>query len=281
VIELRNENGLITSLKYYFWVEDKSIPLPGKTMSLQQAKDDLKFGQDGFAVFSRMIEQSLTSAYFDSCAIANLGSVVTKDDAYKLRFTRDFTLRDDPEQMNLKNVHTEWTLIRKDQGTKIPRSLWDKLTDAVCGQDAIGNPLPDPVRVEYDQRNDARSRFGFNPGQIFADQRLVIASIVNAILNTELIISIGTKVIPDYIIGLDLDDSDNWFTSPEKARVTMNYIWNNARPRQVNAIFFAVLEDALANNYEFTDIFKTSLISAFTASSIEQKLTPELVDAIF
>ena len=281
VIEQRNEDGIVTSPKYYFWVEDKSIPLPGRTMSLQQAKEELKSGDDSFAMFSRLIQESATSAYFDSCAIANLGSVVTKDDSYKLRFTRDFTLRDDPEQMNLKNVHTEWMLIRKDQGTRIPKTLWDRLTDAVSGQDAIGNPLPDPVRVEYDDRNGTRSRFGFNSGQILADQKLVIASIVNAILNTELTITIGAKVFPDYIIGLDLDESEEWFSTADKARQTMDFIWKNARAKQINALFFAVLEDALANNYEFTDIFKTSFISAFTASRIEQKLTPELVDVIF
>jgi hypothetical protein len=281
VIEQRNEDGIITAPKYYFWVEDKSIPLPGKTMSLQQAREELETGYDNFAMFARLIQQSATSAYFDSCAIANLGSVVTKDDSYKLRFTRNFTLRDDPEQMNLKNVHTEWTLIRKDQGTRIPKTLWDRLTDAVCGQDVIGNPLPDPVRVEYDERNGTRSQYGFNRGQILADQKLVIASIVNAILNTELTITIGTKVFPDYIIGLNLDDSEVWFSSPDKARQTMDFIWKNGRAKQINSLFFAVLEDALANNYEFTDIFKTSLISAFTASRIEQKLTPELVDAIF
>ena len=281
IVERRYEDGIKLPPLYYFWVQDKTVPHADHNLPLLQAKTELRTGADSFAVFSRLLPQSTTSAHFDSCAITNLGSVVTKDDSYKLRFLRDFTLRDDPEQMHLKNVHTEWTLIRKDQGTKIPKTLWDLLTDAVSGQDIIGNPLPDPVRVEYDERNGTRSRFGFNRGQIFADRQLVIASITNAILNTDLTITVGTREFPDYIIGLNLDDSEEWFSDASRARQTMDFIWRNARAKQVNALFFAVLEDALANNYEFTDIFKTSLIAAFTASSVDQQFTPELADGFF
>jgi hypothetical protein len=61
----------------------------------------------------------------------------------------------------------------------------------------------------------------------------------------------------------------------------MNLIWNSARARQINEIFFEALEDALANNYELSDIFKTSYITVQSSTTIEQVETGELDSVIF
>lgn len=206
---------------------------------------------------------------------------VTNNDTYKLRFVHNETLRDDPEQISLRNVHTEWVLLKKSQNSKIPSSLWEHLTNAAAGQDLNGNTLPSPVRADYDARNGTRSSFGFSSGQILADTELVRATIKNTILNTSLEIRISGSTIPDYITALNFDDADDWFKDASSARATMDLIWSSARARQINEIFFAVLEDALANNYEFTDIFKTSLISVQTTSAIEEQVEAELEDGKF
>jgi hypothetical protein len=246
-------------------------------MSLVQAKSILKNGPSAYTIFSRMLKDN-TQAAFDSCAVSGLGALVGKNDSYKLRFLRDFTLRDDPEEMNLKNVHTEWALIRRQQKAKIPKSLWDLVTDAVCGADIGGKPLPAQVRVDYDARNNTRTRFGFKQGQIFADTDLVRASIINTILNTTLNIQLGSKQITDYITALNFSESDLWFKDAESARITMNLIWNTARSTQINEIFFEVLNDALANNYEFSDIFKTSFITVSSTTQVKESEQWEQID---
>lgn len=281
-VDVRDELGNISSTKYYFWVQDKTIPQIDKNMSLTQAKTILKNGPSSYTIFSKLIGtptiQHPFAAAYDSCAISGLNSLVSKNDSYKLRFLRDFTLRDDPEELSLKNIHTEWSLIRKQQKSKIPKSLWDILTDAVSGEDAGGRQLPSQVRVDYDLRNGTRSRFGFKPGQIFVDTALARASITNVILNTSLTINLVNKTITDYINALDFNNSEEWFADANKARITMNLIWNTARASQINEIFFGVLEDALSNNYEFSDIFKTSFITVSSSTVIQESNQSEQID---
>lgn len=283
LIEQRDVNGSPVQPKYYFWVTDKSIPRNGKSMSLTTAAQQLQFGPDMYAVLARAIptpdEQYV--AHFDSCAVAGLGSFVTRENAFKIRFLRDFTLRDDPEEMRLKNIHSEWKLIRRGQGTKIPTTLWELVTSAAAGIDAGGNPVPSQARIDYDERNGTAYRYGFGTGQIFADSDLVKASIIDTILNTQLTLRIGDRSITDYITALDLDANEEWFSTPEKARQTMDLIYRSARASQVNEIFFNVLEDALANNIQFTDLFKTSFITVSSSTRIIPATQQEQQDEFF
>ena len=283
VIQQRDADGNLSASKYYFWVQDKTIPQVNKNMSLAQAQDILTTGPSTYAVLARALP-SVDSKYpakFDSCAIAGLSQFVTKDNAFKLRFIRDFTLRDDPEEINLKNTHSEWKLIRKSQGKKIPAQLWELVTTAAAGIDAGGNTVPSQARVDYDLRNGARTRFGFGTGQIFADTELVQASILNTVLNTQVTLRVGKKTIIDYITALDFSKSDEWFATPEKVRETMSLIYNTARASQVNEIFFAVLEDALANNFELSDIFKTSYITVSSSTTIVEATQVEQEDELY
>ena len=70
--------------------------------------------------------------------VSGLNDLIRKDDTYKLRFTNEHALRDEPNTTNLKNRHTEWVLLRKEQKSKIPRRLWEALIDSVCGQTVSG-----------------------------------------------------------------------------------------------------------------------------------------------
>lgn len=275
----RDEFGNSIGSKYYFWVKNKTTRTDRK-MSIEQATLLLEEGPSEFVLFSRL-NTDLPEVAYDSCAIAGLSRFVTKNDTYKLRFTKNFTLRDDPEQLNLKNVHAEWALIRPNQLTKIPESLWNRIVDAVSGTDVGGNPLPSQNRIDYDLRNGTNTRYGFEQGQIFADTELVKATITHTILNTKVKLRIGSSTTIDYISALNFNDSDSWFATPEQARATMNLIWATARGKQINEIFFAVLEDALANNYEFSDIFKTSYITVSSSTVTPTFNVREIEDAIF
>jgi len=276
-LEVYDDQGNPTGTMYYFWVQNKTIPQLNKSMSLSQAKSLLESGDSTYAIFSRL----QSNAAFDSFAVAGLNILVTKNDSYKIRMLRDFTLRDDPQEMDLKNVHTEWTLIRRGQSSKIPASLWATLTDAVAGADIAGNQLPSQARIDYDARNGTRTRYGFGPGQIFADTTLLRTSITNSMLNTSLVLNLAGKQIPDYITALNFDQSDSWFADAASARATMNTIWNSSRPVQINEIFFDTIDDALSNNYEFTDLFKTSFMTVSSTSVVDNTTQVEQADELY
>lgn len=203
---------------------------------------------------------------YDAITLSGLSNVVTKDDTFKLRFTRNFTLRDDPEleEVMLKDTHTEWALIRPGQRTKIPEALWQKMVNSACGEDAAGNVLPSQQRASYDERNGTQTRFGFGEGQVLAPSELIRSTLLHTILNTKLVDDSGSVPVPDYIKSLDFAKSDEWFSTAAGTRSVLTKIWNDAKVSQVNELFFAVLEDILASNYELTDIFKTSRLSAYS-----------------
>jgi hypothetical protein len=279
-IKQRDIFGNLTSSLYYFWVRDKTISSRGHEMSLLQAQNILQNGQDAHVVLAKAkpISDKNYRFAFDSCAIAGLGTYVGRDNAFKLRFVRNFTLRDDPEEMNLKNVHTEWTLLRRGQSRKVPTALWDLITSAISGVDALGNQVPSQARIEYDNRNGTRTRFGSGTDQVFADSELVKQSVINTILYPKTTLKVGSSVITDYITALNQNAQTEWFSTPSKARETMALIFASARASQVNEIFFNVLDDALANNFELTDIFKTSLITVSSATDIFEATSTEQQD---
>jgi len=263
--EIRDSNGNLTDTLYYFWVANKSLETYGRTISVQGAAELLAANTDPYIVFQNISNEIGETPSYNQIVTVGLNTYVTEDNTYKIRFTRDFVLRDDPRNERLKNVHTEWTTIRELQTTLIPQQLWNILTDAASGYDAIGNPVPSLANVAYDERNGTTTQYGFGTGQAFVDQQLALASIQYAILNTSLTITTqanGGQVVPNPISFIDASNIVELFSTPTLIRQTMGTIWSDATPTQVNEIFFTVLYDALAENYEFTDIFKTSMISA-------------------
>lgn len=265
-LPIRDREGALTTTVYFFWVKNKTTAAAGKKQSVQAITQELRDGPVNFLTFQNLTAEA--PYYYDAVTISGLSYVVTKDDTFKLRFTRNFTLRDDPEELNLKNVHTEWALMRPGQKSRVPEALWNKLVDSVAGYDAAGNTVPALRRTLYDERNGTRTQFGFGPEQILAPSELLKSSIRYTILNTKLVNENSAIEIPDYIMFLDLDKSNTWFTNAAVARKTMTDIWNKASVAQVNEIFFAALNDILASNYELSDIFKTSRISAYSIKVI-------------
>lgn len=265
VSPVRNTDGSITSMEYYFWVKNKSSAAQGKKMSIQAVAQELASGPTSYLTFQNLLTETeeLPNRY-TAVTVAGLNFVVTKDNTFKLRFTRNFTLRDDPEDLNLKDYHTEWSLMRENQKAKVPVKLWNKLVDSAAGLDAVGNDVPSLRRVLYDERNGTRTQFGFNTEQTLAPADLLRSSILHTILNTKLIDTTGDIPVSDYIKVLNFNESDLWFSTALNTRKTLSDIWLNAKPSQINEIFFAALNDMLACNYEMTDIFKTSRLSAYS-----------------
>jgi hypothetical protein len=274
-VPVRDIDGTPTSTLYYFWVKNKSVPAKNKKISIQSITRLLRDGPTNYLTFQNLIgDGSSSNAYrYDAVTISGLSYVVSKDDTFKLRFTRDFTLRDDPQDLDLKDVHTEWSLIRPAQRSRIPEALWKKLTDSVSGEDLAGNTVPALRRSLYDERNGTRTRFGFSEEQTLAPQDLLISTITYTIVNTKLLnttvpANASGQYPADFIEFLDFNQSAEWFSTPSSSRKVMTDIWTTAKPSQINEIFFAVLNDILANNYELTDLFKTSRISAYSIKVI-------------
>lgn len=272
--EIRDSNDRLTQSVYYFWVKNKNTPAVGHKMSIQQAKNLLTYGPSLYMTFHDIKDASGSLPIrYDAISIFGLNKFATRDDTYKLRFTRNFTLRDDPNELDLKNVHAEWALIRPAQNVRIPLNLWDKLVDSAVGQDVIGNTVPYTYLSDYDEQHGTSNRFGLGQGQVLANKESVVASIKHTILNTNLTINLGGTLVPDYIQNLKLSQLDKYFDTPESIRQTLDFIWRQAKPKQINEIFFAVINDALANNFEFKDVFKTSRLSVYSIKTVEQILT--------
>lgn len=262
---VRDTSGTILSTKYYFWVKNRSIIAAKKKLSVKSIAEQLRVGPEQYLTFQNLID----STYYDAVTVSGLSQLVSKDDTFKLRFTRDLTLRDDPNGLDLKDTHTEWGLIRPKQRGKIPESLWIKMVDSACQQDLAGNKLPSTRRTSYDLRNGTSSRYGFGNDQVLADSELIKSTLLHTILNTKLTESSGDLVFADYISFLDYSDPSSWFATKESTRSILTQIWNKAKPSQINELFFAVLEDVVAANYELTDIFKTSRLSVQSVREVE------------
>ena len=79
--------------------------------------------------------------------------------------------------------------------------------------------------------------------------------------------------MPDFVSydGFVMADLDKYFESPSSTRKFLDDVWELAKPTQINEIFFTLLNDALSLNFEFTDIFKTSMISAHSIKLINTR----------
>jgi surface protein len=277
VLSTRSPDGSPSTTYYYFWVKNRTVAAAGKKLSVQAIAQELKDGPTSYLTFQTtdagMLGSGSTSDpyRYDAIAIFGLSYLVTQNDTFKLRFTRNFTLRADEVDVfgaELKNTHTEWGLIRPAQRVRIPETLWTKLVDSTAGEDGAGNPVPSLKRVLYDQRAGTKTQFGFGNEQTMAPSALLRMSIQHIILNTRLIDSSGADPVPDFISCLDFAQKDTWFSTPANCRITLTTIWANAKVSQINEIFFAALEDILAANLELSDIFKTSRLSAYSVRTI-------------
>ena len=272
--EIRDSNDKLSSTVYYFWVKNKNTAPKNRKMSVQQAKNLLTYGPSLYMTFHNPIDANASlPVRYDSVSIFGLNKYANRNDTYKLRFTRNFTLRDDPVDLDLKNVHAEWQLLRPAQNVRIPSTLWEKLVDSAVGADIVGNSLPYVYLQGYDDLHGTSNRFGLGQGQVLSEKQRVIDAIKHTILNTTLTINLGGAVVPDYVQNLKLSQLDKYFDTPESIRKTLDFIWREAKPKQINEIFFAVINDALANNFEFKDVFKTSRLSVYSIKTVGQILT--------
>lgn len=267
-LEERNEHGRIAKTRYFYWVKDKETPAVGKKLPVKLAAQQLKAHAGPYAVpqiVKRFNQLDGRPNRYAMLCVVDMTRFVRKDNVYKLRITENGSMRDDDQDIKLRTTHSEWKLIRKSQPTKIPKELWDKLVDTCCGETATGQTLPFIAYSAYDERNSTTSRIGLKQGQVLSDSSQAVATIKGTLLNTQVVTfdALTDSFMPSPVSfeGYDSTALDTYLATPTSIREFMANLWNNAEPRNINELFFAVLEDSFAASYELAGVMKTSFVA--------------------
>lgn len=258
-LPVRNLDGVVIGAKFYFWVTNKTSTankLPTTTISQM-----LVSGPPQFIVFPSS----------KSVVLNGMNYLVGMNNQFKIRLVNDETLRDDLNGLDLKDTHHEWALIRRGQRQKVPKKLWDKIVDSMCGENIVGDAIPSRSRIEYDARNYTNSIYGFADDQVIAPSNILVDTVFFTITNSKVHREFDLSDEIDFISSdvLDWDSSETWFNSPANIRKNMDAIWNNAKSSQINEIVFAAIEDVCVYISEMTHLMKTSRLSAHSIKMVQ------------
>jgi hypothetical protein len=119
-------------LRYYFWVTglngvDVRAGKQNSTVSITAAIEDPQSQGIPYAAVLRS----------DSLAMYNVDRLLTGPNA---------VLHLGSRSANAGLIHTEYALVQEgNPQSQIPANLLSKIIDSLCGQDAAGNPVPDPA----------------------------------------------------------------------------------------------------------------------------------------
>lgn len=281
-LEHRSSVGTPGVKSYYYWVRKKEQPPLGKSISCKQAEAWLQTHPDLYAVpqvFKFFNQLDARPNRYGMLSVRGLGWVAPLDDNYKLRIKRLPVFRHDDEDLNLKQVHQEWELIRANQLTKIPKALWDKLVDTLCGEVPPGDELPAITLTDYDARSAIiPASWGLGNRQALCPPGIARTTIKNTLLAPKALKydQVQEKLVPDIIDlpGFDVALLDTYLATPASIRELMAKLWSLGSARQVNELFFAVLEDALVETREFAGIFKTSFIAVDDVRTVSSTAQP-------
>jgi hypothetical protein len=256
-------------LTYNFWIENGIIrdTTDDTSLSLSQTAIELEtIPTPYFIVQKPKVDPTTVTAegsdiaplYYRQAVLRGLSSIVTDQDRYTWRFTRDLALRDNldnnPRSVNLKNKHTEWLMIRKEQPSSLPRELWNRLTEAMIGY-KLSDPsirVPTLERQLYDDLNGTDTRFGLGVDQAFVDATLAKATILAYLQDPNISFS-----------PVDIDDffARNTFDTPTGIAAAMDEIYTSFNVLHVNRIWFATLDDALSTRAKYKELLKTSWVA--------------------
>lgn len=284
-----NQNGRAEQ-RWYFWVENvttkrnpsnnSSMPalaiqqtlanIPTPYLALLYPKDDpvlvRRFGW-GTSPYGMVYPISLLTdefvfipVFYRQVVLNKAYDYVTTGDRFIIRFTRDLSLRDDltvnGRNLNLKNKHQEWLLIRRAQQTNIPLQLWNSLIECIIGH-KIDDPsirVPSLERELYDAANNTQTRFGLGKDQAFADGNLALKTVLAYLQDPS---------VDFYPIDINNFFATNTFDTKENIKNALIEIYNTFGAKHVNAIWFNVLLDALSTKSKYKEIMKTSWVTIY------------------
>jgi hypothetical protein len=257
------ENGIDEVKKYYYWVGDKSVrTITNSALSLREAQQQLEEIPTPYIIFQNLKTQEFITidlpSRYNQIILRGHSGLISADDRYVLRFTRDMTLRDTIDSREnepmLKNVHTEWELFREKQQSHPRRDLWDKITESIVGYrlDDVTKRIPSRERELYDETYNTDTRYGLGEGQIFVDGNIATATVLADLNNPD-----NDFYPTDIDVFLQLYN----FDTPENSILLMDRLYNTFSYEHVNRILHSVMLDAFSKKDKYPDIFKTSMIS--------------------
>lgn len=262
-----------TITKYYYWISQSTNNVISGNPSLLNIQQQLEVIPIPYLIYQKFKRDQIIPAWppatpatthtilpnrYVQAIIRKIGGIVTDDNRYTLRFTKDFTLRDKindhTSEMSLKDVHEEWELIRKEQPASIERSLWDKITESIIGYKLTDSTIrvPSLERQLYDETNGTDTQYGLRDGQAFVNGKLALATIVAYLQDPKN--DFYPIDISNFLATYTFDTSNNII-------IAMDTIYNTFPELQVNRIWFEVLLDALSTKAKYPDIFKTSMVA--------------------
>jgi hypothetical protein len=279
-----------TNIRYYFWVSNSTnLPIRNNPMSVYGVADSMTNNPDPHFILQKPLDipSAISANYgydvppygdlwsggtntitsynqfpiaYREAIIREVASYVSTNSKYMIRFTRDLTLRDDIQAggyNNLKDVHQDWALFRKEQQFNVPLYLWHKLMESLSGisiPDINGQSIAVPSldRVLYDQVYLTDTRFGLDVGQTFVDKTLGLATLMNYLTKSN--IDFSPIDIGDFFEHYSFD-------TPANIQTALMIVYNTFGHTHVNTIWFNILQDALTNKNKYKGLLKTSWVS--------------------
>jgi hypothetical protein len=269
------------SYTYYFWVENKTTSTNTTTETISQAAADILAppapymffaaptygGNNGMPLPPSLTvnietEEVIVEPYrFTQAIVRGLRGYVDDENRYVLRFTRDFTLRDNlafgTSSLQLKAYHQEWLMFREQQLSNIPLALWNKITEAMAGYLLLdpSTRVPSLARQLYDESHGTSTQYGLGTGQAFCNGQTAI-SVIQSYLTSP----------TNNFYPLDMDQffATYNFNTPANCVITMNHIYNTFSYINVNQMFFSVLLNAALDVQQvYAGLMKTSAIALY------------------
>ena len=167
-----NESGKYVTY-YYYWVQNRTVVDDRIERSLGRQMDTETIAR----YIANPVGYGLTMASFisdESFVLHNISNVLKDENVIQININRN------SHADGIK--HTAWKLVREnDNNSIIPEHISDKLIDSLCGENAIGQVVPDPTLSEVEKYG-----ISFRPRQtLFRDltaARRALRSVVNELL---------------------------------------------------------------------------------------------------
>jgi hypothetical protein len=248
------DNGIDVITTYFFWATATSTI--HNNLTLDSAQLIYVKPTTPFIVVDNFLPavDELPNRY-TRCALRGLFNMVDTDDRYKLRFLRNFTLRDriTYKEGMVKSSHEQWKLIRSRQQFNIDRVLWNKMIESCSGRSLVDptKVVPALDRVLYDLQHNTQYKYGIDEGQTFVEKNVAIKIITDQINDPNFDL---------YPIDRDVFWQTNSFDTNDSTEQLLNTVYDTFPSTHVNRIWFAVLHQALSENIKYTGIMKTSWV---------------------
>ena len=138
---------------YYFWVKNKVLvpSTSGRYISAQNIANLIESPSNNAYKYIAITSQN-------TIEIANVEPLLSNNDVV---LSIQYWLIDKTDQ----NIHSQWKLISNDPSANIPSYIEQKWFDSLCGEDLLGNSVPDnslPAKLKYGVENRPRQSMFVN-----------------------------------------------------------------------------------------------------------------------